>query len=129
VITDEMIEAAAKAAHEAQFPYPWVGGDGEYETDTRHEMRAALTAVLPLLQQDWQPIETAPKDGTEILACRMHEDCLVVMGVTSWGICRSRPDGYIAGDGLPIWRAYDPSFLFPTPTFWMPLPEPPKTKP
>ena len=76
----------------------------------------------------WQPIDTAPKDGTEVLACRMYLDDCVAMGVASWGVCPKRLDGYSANDGKPTWRAYDPHFLFPMPTHWQPMPEPPKSE-
>lgn len=68
---------------------------------------------------DWQPIETAPTDGTEILCCAVRPDG------SPW-ICAVRlegPDSKQGNNNLPrvllgmaIWY----------PTHWMPLPEPPK---
>ena len=55
---------------------------------------------------NWQTLETAPRNGTEVLLALSDE---VVIG-------------YYTGIG---WRSYnDP--LYSEPTHWMPLPEPPK---
>jgi hypothetical protein len=73
---------------------------------------------------EWQPIETAPKDGTRILA--------VVQGfrpaVAYWQNNRGVFD-FIDAEDMPSPEAWDeylrnePEW---TPTHWMPLPEPPK---
>jgi hypothetical protein len=66
----------------------------------------------------WQPIETAPKDGTRILAFFPQEiDSYKILTVLftwrQWYLC---PDG-----------AYDFEFeIAGDPTHWMPLPNPPK---
>ncbi len=65
------------------------------------EENCALRAKLA-----WQPIETAPKDGTEILGCWLPS---LVCGVVSWGF----------GE----WAEADERVR--APTHWMPLPEPP----
>lgn len=64
----------------------------------------------------WQPIETAPKDGTEILVSDSR--CLDgFMQVVCWD--DDRPDNY-------SWATSDgPSFHADAFTHWMPLPEPP----
>jgi len=63
----------------------------------------------------WQPIETAPKDGTPIL-----------VGPTKrMGICVASYDK--DDDGLHRWLVdslHGQSNIY-TPTHWMPLPEPP----
>jgi len=62
---------------------------------------------------DWQPIETAPKDGVRILAC--------------WA--KHAPE--FVGYGVVIWDAEACSWMeavseaVSRPTHWMPLPEPP----
>lgn len=77
-------------------------------------LEAHGTFVMPLGVRDieylradlfpqWQPIETAPRDGTEILGYRE--------GLGTW-IVNWDPDEQ---DFSPGW----------TPTHWMPLPEPP----
>jgi hypothetical protein len=57
----------------------------------------------------WQPIKTAPKDGTEILVYGVEE------GVRSMHV--------VAWDHGIGWR-YGDDLEPPTPTHWMPLPEP-----
>ena len=72
--------------------------------------------------QQWQPIETAPKDDTMLLLWSMG------IHLGSWRV----DDGY-SGDEEPSWfdNSYD-SFTTGysasplNPTHWMPLPEPPK---
>lgn len=67
----------------------------------------------------WQPIETAPKDGSEILL----------------GGCKHGPDIRIGGWGggryLGISKGYEPDWSAGgdygfEPTHWMPLPEAPQ---
>ena len=65
----------------------------------------------------WQPIETAPMNGTEVLIfqrieCR-NEDVILAYGVANW--TGSHWDDRI--DMPP----------HPKPTHWMPLPPPPET--
>jgi hypothetical protein len=63
----------------------------------------------------WQPIETAPKDGTEVLIFQRIKDQgekdLLHLAVASW-------EGSYWDDriDMPPW---------PKPTHWMPLPDPP----
>jgi hypothetical protein len=64
---------------------------------------------------DWQPIETAPKDGTRIL---VFEKIWPEIVVAEWD----------EGTGHhPGWRVYPNTESLDTcdPTHWMPLPEPP----
>jgi hypothetical protein len=66
--------------------------------------------------EGWQPIETAPKDGHEVI-------------IATWGsagrccadVCYWSDDDY--NDLGPSWRFWRWSML--TPTHWMPLPSPP----
>jgi hypothetical protein len=59
---------------------------------------------------NWQPIETAPKDGREILGAvgQSYQGGVVVI---QWS------------DGLDAWLDWDRDFW--EPTHWMPLPAPP----
>ncbi len=65
------------------------------------------------LMPDWQPIETAPRDGTRILVCRSGS--LPFHDVVEW--CDWKP-GWLNGDMAGDADAY---------THWMPLPAAPKT--
>lgn len=68
---------------------------------------------------EWQPIETAPKDGSEILVC----NGIGRRAVTHWMEGR----GFYAGQGggYPAsWTTIGDLAL----THWMPLPPPPEVK-
>ena len=61
---------------------------------------------------EWQPIATAPRDGTDFLAfciIKLSKHCQQVVGRISNGIFLSRPGN---------WRCQ--------PTHWTPLPQPPE---
>ena len=75
---------------------------------------------------DWQPIENAPKDGTEIMLCRYTDRNLYFVSIGTFGTARMQDDGYIANAGKPTWLQYNKIHIAPTPTHWMPLPPPPK---
>lgn len=66
---------------------------------------------------EWKPIETAPKDGTEILVRGPQRDGGVYHDVQAW------PDGWT---GMP-WPVALMDYAAGEPTHWMPLPEPPGT--
>lgn len=57
----------------------------------------------------WQPIETAPKDGTQILASDGE-----IVSVIEW-----------IGQDWYDYEAFDSAAFNPTYTYWKPLPEPP----
>jgi hypothetical protein len=84
---------------------------------------------------DWQPIETAPKDGTAVLVWDAYEGALTV----GWVVAK-----YFANDGLSVgrmttdlynsglmgWVCAVPDlagfyFKLRNPTHWMPLPDSP----
>ena len=91
---------------ESNFPPEW----GEVKDPA---MRSAIAAW----GGKWQPIETAPKDGTEILACwDAPTPEYKTRGVVRWEIYNAVGDGYWAtapGD----WNKRC--------THWMPLPTAP----
>ena len=61
------------------------------------------------MMNEWQPMETAPKDGTEILLCSMFD-----MAVCYW-----RDDNV-----MQEWT-WGCGNVYSNPRYWMPLPEPP----
>jgi len=70
----------------------------------------------------WQPIETAPKDGTRILLASTFR-----VGESSYGLCQPQHDGYVANQNRPCWRSEDVGKMFPgIPLYWMALPPHPK---
>ena len=78
--------------------------------------RAAKDELARLREaQAWQPIETAPRDGTQFLALWPH------------------PDHDEKSSEIRTWyweerwlNPYESSLYTPPPTHWMPLPEAPK---
>lgn len=89
---------------------------------------------------EWQPIETAPKDGTVILLCGGEDDPLHTDAhrnealhrrpVTGWwGLIVEWADEWSADQDQFMWRycSYDSGIYgeYKNPTHWMPLPKPP----
>lgn len=80
----------------------------------------------------WRPIETAPKDGTQILVA-----CPKAVGVVAWEwVIQSKGLGWWRWQAGPVEAAYgdyDPSpiagkdDLSGEPTHWRPLPPPPES--
>lgn len=69
---------------------------------------------------DWQPIDTAPRDGTEILLWDGYKLC-----VASWAfgsLFRIEPKEWITGECRGDYNSYD---TVDEPTHWLPLPETP----
>lgn len=77
-----------------------------------------------LVARQWEPIETAPKDATEILV-RYVDHGRVVVRDAHWACDLSGSDqpSFI---GWFYWSGYDFRELPNDPTHWMPLPPPPE---
>lgn len=74
---------------------------------------------------NWQPIETAPKDGSIILLYRPTAAKWAVIAPGAWN------DDHYAKHPRPYWEGWlkigsVSEYRYWTPTHWMPLPEPPK---
>ena len=69
-------------------------------------------AVSGGIEHEWQPIESAPRDGTEVLLVCVTGDI---------GVCYWRTDGK---DNQGYWT-WGLGHSFFGPTHWMPLPKPP----
>ena len=72
---------------------------------------------------DWQPIETAPKDGTWILGLNDRGNCSVIM----WSTNALRRDEVGEGWIIPFSTGEISPFWEERVTHWMPLPAPPDT--
>ena len=77
--------------------------------------RCRLCNTTIRIENQWQPIEIAPKDGTEILLWYENDGCMDI--------------GYYTEKqtGEPFWVSnLSETFVDVVPTHWMPLPEKPK---
>jgi hypothetical protein len=109
-MTDEQIEKIVTEA---------VYGSDSHHWSAEAQVRKALAVAKQHLSPQWQPIETAPKDGREVLVGRFKRGC-------PW-------NGRIAVDwyrgprdnaGFIGWCRFNPQH-WPA-THWMPLPKPPE---
>lgn len=88
----------------------WFGDHKDYDRD-----RARADAIIAL--SDWQPIETAPKDGTPVMLFARSKLATAPAPVVGWMI-----------DGEWIECCFAPNRpVGLVPTHWQPLPEPPTT--
>jgi len=78
---------------------------------------------------DWQPIETAPKDGTQIRVKRVYERSVVYVGPAVWrtvhfGALFDPITGsqYASSEDATGWMRVDSEHRVPTPTHWLPSP-------
>ena len=96
----------------------WVGPNGDYWSNENIGYKLDIEYIRADLVPQWQPIETAPKDGTKILGAwpqlRKHK---------WWTI---QPVFFHCGDWIHGWDEDEDLALHPT--HWMPLPEPPKNR-
>lgn len=75
------------------------------------DVKPSSTERLRLMR--WRPIDTAPKDGTDILIFAWGNSQIVV--------------SYDESNAMHPWRTLDGiGYHKDSPTHWMPLPEPPK---
>lgn len=91
------------------------------------------TATCPHLrcaESGWRDIESAPKDGTPILAfrnvVRWQPKAPTFMAVIAWMANKMHPQGsWSIADWNHGGYDYGPSWTFHDPTHWMPLPDAP----
>lgn len=88
------------------------------------------SASSPLVADLWQPIETAPKDGTAILLTNGKDVAeghwfFEEGGTTEHRDLDGRYIGQTESDGYDGWMDWDGG-MQPDPTHWMPLPAPPE---
>ena len=70
---------------------------------------------------NWQPIETAPKDGTQILVWDGNNFNVSWYGYPS---VSERYKAFIYGEAVGDYNCFSEVY---EPTHWMPLPEPPQS--
>ena len=90
-----------------------------YASPKTRDLRALLAGPPePSVEEvAWQPIESAPRDGTDVMAGRP-----VAFGWTPHPLRSRYIDGrWRAQFGERDWRSYDPQ-----PTHWMPIPPAPQ---
>lgn len=86
------------------------------------------------MQEGWQPIETAPKDGTPVLLFVPVQELRHYSGASQFieaitAVGRWYAGGHFQGDdaGWDVWPDdRGPTFPPEHPTHWMPLPQEPK---
>lgn len=117
-LTDGMKDAAWEAFRDSNKPAPY-----NQVSDAVH---AAISAAPEITLNQWQPIETAPRDGTEILGWNHNSSYLVRPYICWFG-----KDDYVRGE--PRWLKGDGDswstgyYYTPCePTHWMPLPDAPR---
>jgi hypothetical protein len=86
---------------------------------SHHIAKEALTAALSAM---WQPIETAPRDGTHVLLLSRTQPVQVMFGY--WDACSDplADDGWMAGETWNCTGWWEENNF----THWMPLPQPPE---
>jgi hypothetical protein len=82
-----------------------------YDATHPDKLQAALTAIRQL-QNPWMPIETAPRDGSEVLVFNRATGPYVSQ--------------YDNGEWPKHGWDNKPGVWYPVPSHWMPLPTPPK---
>lgn len=82
-------------------------------TANKGEVELAKRAWDAALENQWLPIETAPKEGKNVLVCNI--------GMNNTGESFYWEGAWRCWDGENHVRTY-----YLNPTHWMPMPEPPK---
>lgn len=110
-----------------------VGVRPEEAADVAETIDAIYADAIASLrkEREWQPIESAPKDGTPIIAFP-DKQIGGVLGGVGWTVARYR-EGWVSGgfSGTPNkqvsgwWEGG--LFMGPQPTHWQPLPEGPSS--
>lgn len=127
-ISKEAVEAAYEGFIAQLKKSGWTSCDSRYIAHEKRAIEAAITALLAtgeVVVNKWQPIETAPRDGTVFVAVNARGD---KWPPNPYMLCFSTAEAegitYTAEAG---WKqvGHDwPSY----PTHWQPLPKPPAQK-
>ena len=71
----------------------------------------------------WQPIATAPRDGTRLLLAVFREGDYVNIGVGAWEFIETSE-----WDGIKVYDWAEYAGSTEEPSHWMPLPAPPEAE-
>lgn len=121
----DIIEKGARMKKEIMARYGLGVADNPIESPNAMFFSAGYDEGLKNAYQ-WQPIETAPRDGTYILACRAG----YLPAITKWSVdlqtwTTIEPDDMPCQDCWEDYLTMDIKFI---PGHWMPLPKPPEDK-
>ena len=118
-MTSSPIREALEAAQKEICSRPLATGDDhEHDLWLREKLRVALNLLSSglIAEAKWQPIETAPKDGTKIdIWFRLSDSHSARWTSCAWDKARERWSGGPTDQGEIHWLA----------THFMPLPAPP----
>ena len=122
-ITGQVIDRLAMANASARSVLSSLEGEGFNVAPSRGSASEAPHSASQSLA--WQPIETAPRDGTHVMVFPDNRYGGHGWAVAKWG---SGHFGGMPGEvrHLTGWISDGGFFMGPQPTHWMPLPEPPQ---
>ncbi|HDS1140107.1 TPA: hypothetical protein QDZ75_004184 [Stenotrophomonas maltophilia] len=121
----ELLAEMARGFGQPEYAYH-IGCGGVLDKGDRKLIAPLIAALTP----QWQPIETAPKDGTAILLTNgkdvaeghwYFEEC----GTTEHRDLDGRYIDQTESEGYDGWLDWDGG-MQPDPTHWMPRPSPPE---
>jgi hypothetical protein len=121
------------AAHDAACRLRLIDNDSNAKHMRAYaESYVALRAILTSGEDAWQPIETAPKDGTEVIAWREDAGIFMARWTAPDYFCTERECEEL-GDSSSVEDWFCADFvagcrleIAESPTHWQPLPAPPR---
>lgn len=72
---------------------------------------------------EWQPIETAPKDGALFIGVSLDPKRAFSPRRMKWGVATRPEEDYVCNGGNPWFINEDGRYLAPRPTHWKPIPK------